>query len=291
MMISVIIPVGLKEELFFKRVSEIHSTIGDVEYEIIAITIDKNLCSNNPDVNICLYSHLNSAEACNYGAYMSKGDILVHTDAHTEFPMSAYGWGEVLERFFETKEDAGVVSFPRYTLYGDDMKNPERHMGMIARGLRFRDDMNLFDVEYITPLDNGEIPFIWGDFQATRREVFFELGGRTTEGGGAFDDRNICITASLFGYTNYCINDGPIIGAYIRKTQTTYVHHHLGNMCAMSLHYTGERLERAKEYWKKLGYNEFDIVYNRWQHLREYYLKRRVHDDNWYFKTFLKKFR
>jgi len=290
-MLSVIIPVGRDEPLISKQIEEIKNTIGNVEYEIIIITIDKTVCKNIPEVRICLYSPANCAEARNYGARMAKGDIFVFSDAHTEY--KDYGWGELIEDTFEQREDIGVATLPRYTITGD-ISSPKRYLNQIARGLKFNSDMNLLDVSYVTPLKDGEIPFIWGDFHVIRKDVFDDAGGYITEGWGHFEDRTMCVTCTLLGYKNICI-EGKQVGAYIRPAQTSHIsfpYWYYGNMCFQALHYTGERLERAKQFWIGDGHPEevFDIVYDHWQHLRKYYLKRRVHDDNWYFETFLKRF-
>lgn len=291
-MLSIIIPVGYNEPWINKRIEEIKTTIGNVEYEILIVTIDRNACKNIPEACICLYSYRNAAEARNFAAAIAKGDILVFVDAHTEFLQStASGWGEVIEHHFKTRKDIGVATFPRYTLTGD-ISNPERYLNLIARGLKFNSDTNLLDVSYVTPRDDGEIPFIWGDFHAIRKSVFEETGGYITEGDGHFEDRCMCMTCTLFGYKNVCIEEKKI-GAYIRPgSSQSFPHWWLGNMCCQSIHYTGERLERAKQFWINEGHSaeEFEIVYNNVHHLREYCLQRRVHDDDWYFEMFLTKF-
>lgn len=294
-MISVVIPVGKNEPQIGKRIEEIKSTIGDVEYEIIIVTIDKTVCTDSPKVQICLHSPTNCAEARNYGEKMSKGDILVFSDAHTEYTHTESGddsWGKLLEDTFEQREDIGVATFPRYTLTGD-INNMKRDINAIAKGLTFNLDTNLLDVRYVAPLKDGTIPFIWGDFHVIRRSVFEEVGGYVTEGEGHMEDRIMCCTCTLFGYHNISI-EGKLLGAYIRPpgSPRSFPHWYWGNMGFHALHYTDERLERAKEFWVTSEHHkeEFDIVFNRWRHLREYYLERRTYDDAWYFNEFLKKF-
>lgn len=290
-MISVIIPVGKNEPWIRKRIEEIKDTIGTAEYEINIITLDKEVCKNIPEVRICLYSPTNCAEARNMGARMAKGDIFIFSDAHTEFRDN--GWGGVLEDTFKKRKDIGVASFPRYTLTGD-IENPKRYPNQIARGLKFNSDTNLLDVRYIAPLKDGEIPFVWGDFHAIRKEIFEEIGGYITDGWGHFEDRAMCMTCTLFGYKNVCI-EGKTVGAYIRPPGAlqSFPYWYFGNMAFGSLHYTDERLEQFKKFWINDGHSkeEFEIVFNRWHHLREYFLERRKYDDNWYFEEFLKEFK
>lgn len=291
-MLSVIIPVGYLEPHIKERVIAIKDTIGNVDYEILVLTIDKEVCTEISEARVCLHAPWNCAEARNYGEKMSKGDILVFSDAHTEYGDLAQGWGEVLEDTFRKRSDIGVATFPRYTLTGD-IDNIKRYLNQIARGLKFNSDTNLLDVRYVSPRADAEIPFIWGDFHVIRRSVFEEVGGYTTEGWGHFEDRNMCIACTLFGYKNICI-EGKTIGAYIRPpgAKQSFPYWWLGNMCCHGLHYTGNRLERAKQFWVQDGHTvaEFELVFNRWTHLRDYYLNRRVHDDTWYFDVFLRMF-
>ena len=292
-MLSIVIPVGKNEPWIGKRIEEIKSTIGNVEYEIIVVTIDKAVCEIIPEVRVCLHSPTNCAEARNYGARMAIGDILVFSDAHTEYGTQSENWGEVVEDTFKQRKDIGVATFPRYTLT-ENIENPERYLNQVARGLKFNSDTNLLDVHYVGPLKDGTIPFVWGDFHVIRRSVFENTSGYITDGFGHFEDRSMCVTCTLFGYKNICI-EGKQVGAYIRPSGApqSFPHWYWGNMAFQALHYTGERLERAKQFWIKDGHSkeEFDIVFNRWRHLREYFLERRVHDDNWYFSTFLEQFK
>lgn len=294
-MISVIIPVGRNEPWVRKQINDIKQTIGDVDHEILVISLDESVCLEAPDVRICQAGPMNPAEARNYAARMARGDIFVFSDAHTEFGFGRQSkrWGEVLSKVFSLRS-IGVASFPRYTLTGD-IRVPERHKNMIARGLAFNSDMNLLNVRYIKP-QQAEIPFVWGDFHAISRRVFDDVRGYITEGGGHFEDRTMCVTCTLFGYRNICIEDSSsscMIGAYIRPPGSlrSFPYWYYGNMAFGALHYTGERLERFKNFWIKDGHSaqEFEIVFDRWKPLREYYLKRRVYDDNWYFNTFLQR--
>ena len=292
-MISVIIPVGEEEPHLFQQVKDIHRTIGAIDYEIILVTIDKNLCSSDPDVRVCLYSSECCAGAKNIGAAIGKGTILVFSDAHTEYTTEySLGWGETIERALSSRNDLGIVSLPRYTLTGP-INNRERHLNMIARGLKQNSDVNLYDVSYITPKQDGTIPFIWADFIALSKDVFDDIGGFITEGWGHMDDRCYCMATTLFGYKNVCLDTGPMVGAYIRPQVISFPHAHLGDMCTHSLHLTGDRLSRAKDFWVREGHppDEFEIVFNRWKPLRDHYLKHRVHDDDWYFTEFLPTFR
>lgn len=292
-MISVIIPVGKEEPHVVKQVKEIRQTIGNVDYEIILVTNDKKVCAEPSNVKWCVYSYWNCGEARNMGAQMAEGNILVFSDAHTEYlhPYSD-GWGETIELAFRSRKDIGVATLPRYTITGP-IDNQVHHYDQIARGLKFNSSDNLYDVSYITPKPDGQIPFIWGDFIALSKNVFEVGGGFIVEGNAHMEDRCFCIAASLFGYKNICIDEGKKVGAYIRPQIVSFPYAEKGTMALQSLHYTGSRLESAKDWWVNHGHppEEFEVVFNRCKPLRDYYLKHRKYTDDWYFTEFLPTFR
>lgn len=191
--LSIIIPSLKEGDSVEKMVDNIISTIRIPDYEIIVVDSGGTELSNIKkltNVEVFETKRKGAGQARNFGANMSKNDILIFADAHVEFPVD---WGK---KILNASNHDGIIT-PVITAYGD---NNARASGFEWSNLKmdvyWRPDMKK---------EIHEVPFACSCCMAIKKEIFEKIGkfddGLILWGS---EDSELSIRTWLLGYRVLC---------------------------------------------------------------------------------------
>jgi GT2 family glycosyltransferase len=280
--LTIIIP-SLNEGYSVERmVTNINETIGLSEYEIIIVDsggTETLEVRDLPMVEVYDTQREGAPQARNFGAGKASNDVLLFADAHTHFRP---GWGPKLLNDFEQNERC--LATPCVTVMGDENR----------RGCGFKWTNMSMEIFWLPDLrqEIHEIPFACSCCMAVMKEVFDEIG--QFDSGIRFwgeEDSEISMRAWLMGCSVLC--DPSIrIGHEFRNEHPYNIEWSdtIYNKVRFAIsHFNTERVSKhLREMSRFPGFDKIllmvleDHVLER----RDSLLRRRVHDDDWFFQRF-----
>lgn len=223
--------------------------------------------------------NLGVARGRNHGARLSRGRILVFSDAHIEAPA---GWWKPLVKIL--KDPAVGAVGPGIT----DYVNRERR----GFGMRFTDAA--MHAEWLCPEfdDPIEVPLLPGGFWAMRRDVFEATGGLDADmlRWGA-EDFEFSLRLWTLGYKVKVAPEVEVAHVFRRQSpypvESRWPRHN--QLRTAFIHFSDELFDRVKK--SLSGHDEFaeglDLFRNSSAAERRAHVQAtRVRDDQWYFQTF-----
>jgi len=286
-MISIIIPCRNDALYLEPTLDLIEYSIEELDYEVIVVDdgslpplSKSDLLRNFPQVTRVIETlGVGPAQARNLGAKAAKGEILVFFDCHVA-PLP--GWDSRLSELL-MKSDIGIVG-PVIS----DLLNPE------AKGFGGTFDLT-FHFKWLPKRreDPYPVPALSGCAMAMRRETFFEIGefDRGLRSWGD-EDVELCLRSWLMGYTVYLYPSVEVMHLFRPRHpyQVSYFGIVANKIRIALLHWLGPRLARSL---KLLSYNRrflpallFNLMDDELWERREFLLKRRRRDDEWFCKRF-----
>ncbi len=280
--LSIIIPSLNEGSLLEKTVFNILETIELRNYEIIIVngggTIVDRL-KDLPNVHVYEIANFGGPQARNFGANLASYGSLLFCDAHIEFNQ---GWSRQI--MFSLKMNKRCIVSPAVVV--SDNKN--------RKGYGFtwtNSKMDMSWLPYSHP-DLHEIPFAGGFCLAIDRENFYSIGqfdsGIKIWGG---EDAEISLRAWLLGRRVLCNPEVEVSHVFrehhpyeIGWSEVNYNKIRL----AMS-HFKSERLSKVLDMIAtdhELSGIIHSVLKDKVLERRETLFKKRIYDDDWFFKKF-----
>ncbi len=196
---SIIIPVFNRFDLTYACLEALYENTD--EYELILIdngSSDDVRSLDGPDVLIRNHRNRGFAAACNQGAALASGDVLVFLNNDTE---PCPGW---LKPLLDALEGPNVAVAGSMLTYPDGRI---QHAGVGLRG-----SGGTFEAfNYQEPRPFGDVPAVTGACLAIQREIFADLGAFDEGYRNGYEDVDLCLRVREAGYRIVYVPDSIVI--------------------------------------------------------------------------------
>ncbi|SDI13351.1 glycosyltransferase family 2 protein [Alteribacillus bidgolensis] len=282
--VSIIFPAKNEGDNVKKTLDSLFVTHSNYHYEVIVVDDGSNdgCCnfiktySKRNHIKLIRTEGIGAANARNLGAKNAKGKYFAFCDAHLFF--KDYWIDKLLKPLRDGKTDAicpaiADVNNPSSIGYGQSLKS---NLGVYWKGKC----QNISDTAILP-----------GGCFIISQSIFNNVGGFDTGfKRWGFEDIELSIKLWLFGYRCSVLPSVTILHLFRQSHPYQLSSHHINyNLLRMAYsHFNQSRIKKCKNLIKKEDPKKVEkyVLKDGVLHQRNAYIKRRKHDDTWYFNRF-----
>lgn len=198
MKISIIIPAYNNYLLSKRCIDSVRKHSQNIEYEIIFIDngssdlTSTHIVSKNEVIKITNATNLGFSRACNQGARIASGDLLIFLNNDTE---ALEGWINALITAYKTDSKIGIVGLK--LIYKN---NTIQHAGIVFDHSKVYHIYRHFHYTHPAVNKTREFQALTAACMLTSKDIFFAAGGFDETYRNGFEDLDFCLRVRNLGY-------------------------------------------------------------------------------------------